>query len=124
MTLPPTVTGVAELRRARSAWGGERIALVPTMGALHDGHLALVRAAKARTPHVVVSIFVNPTQFAPHEDFHSYPRDLDADSQNLAGVDATWIFAPEAREMYPEGFATTVSVKGPAMGLESDFRPH
>jgi pantoate--beta-alanine ligase len=124
MMLPAIATTVADLRRALEPWRKTGVALVPTMGALHDGHLALVTAAKQRTPHVAVSIFVNPTQFAPHEDFNSYPRTLEADREKLAHADASLIFAPFAREMYPEGFATTVSVKGPAMGLETDFRPH
>jgi pantoate--beta-alanine ligase len=125
MMSPPLVATVAELRHALEPLRArEKIALVPTMGALHDGHLALVKAAKQKTPHVVVSIFVNPTQFAPNEDFHSYPRDLAADSEKLAMEKTSLIFAPHPKEMYPEGFATTVSVKGPAMGLESDFRPH
>jgi pantoate--beta-alanine ligase len=129
MILPDIATTVADLRRALAALRNQDghkngLALVPTMGALHDGHLALVAAAKQRTPHVAVSIFVNPTQFAPHEDFNSYPRALEADREKLARADASLIFAPFAREMYPEGFATTVSLKGPAMGLETDFRPH
>jgi pantoate--beta-alanine ligase len=82
-----------------------------------------VTAARERAAHVVVSIFVNPTQFAPHEDFNSYPRTLDADRALLEGA-ADLIFAPTAGEMYPNGFATTVSVKGPSAGLETDFRPH
>jgi pantoate--beta-alanine ligase len=104
---------------------GERIALVPTMGALHEGHLALVRLAKERADRVVVSIFVNPTQFAPHEDFDRYPRTLESDADMLAkeGVDA--IYAPSINEMYPEGVAQDVVPQGPpAEGLESDARPH
>jgi pantoate--beta-alanine ligase len=124
MAKPILVTTVAELRRALAPMRMGGVALVPTMGALHDGHLSLVAAAKKRTPHVAVSIFVNPTQFAPYEDFGSYPRGLESDSEKLAGAQATLIFAPAPREMYPEGFATTVSVKGPAAGLETDFRPH
>jgi pantoate--beta-alanine ligase len=116
------------LRRALTPWrreaGGPGIALVPTMGALHEGHLSLIREAKKRTPHVAVSIFVNPAQFAPHEDFAAYPRDLESDAAKLASVDASLIFAPEAGEIYPPGFATTIQVGGPAKGLESDFRPH
>jgi len=95
---------------------------VPTMGALHDGHLSLVTAAKK--PTVVVSIFVNPTQFAPHEDFDAYPRDIGRDIAKLETVGTPLIFAPTAREMYPHGFATTVTVGGPSAGLETDFRPH
>jgi len=109
-------------RRGLSVEQGGGIAMVPTMGALHDGHLSLVRATGART--TVVSIFVNPTQFAPHEDFDSYPRTLEADLEKLAGVGAPIVFAPTAREMYPQGFATTVTVGGPSAGLETDFRPH
>jgi len=124
MALPAIATTVADLRRALAPLRKDGIALVPTMGALHEGHLALVAAAKQRTPHVAVSIFVNPTQFAPHEDFNSYPRALEADREKLARAEASLIFAPFAREMYPEGFATTVSLKGPAMGMETDFRPH
>jgi pantoate--beta-alanine ligase len=124
MKLPAIATTVADLRRTLEPWRKTGVALVPTMGALHDGHLALVTAAKQRTPHVAVSIFVNPTQFAPHEDFNSYPRTLEADREKLSHANASLIFAPFAREMYPEGFATTVSVKGPAVGLETDFRPH
>ncbi len=121
----PIATTVAELRHALEPLRGKQgVAMVPTMGALHAGHLALVAAAKAHTPHVVVSIFVNPTQFAPNEDFGSYPRTLEADKAKLAAAETTLIFAPSAREIYPDGFATTVSVKGPAAGLESDFRPH
>ncbi len=103
----------------------ETIALVPTMGALHRGHLALVAAAKKRADRVVVSIFVNPTQFAPTEDFGSYPRQFEADIKALteANVDAVW--APTAQAMYPEGFATRVTPEGAALaGLEDKFRPH
>ena len=97
--------------------------MVPTMGALHDGHLSLVRMAGK--PTVVVSIFVNPSQFAPHEDFDAYPRDLDSDLNKLASTGANIIvFAPNAREMYPEGFATSITVGGGSAGLETDFRPH
>jgi len=97
--------------------------MVPTMGALHDGHVSLVAEARKHADHVVVSIFVNPTQFAPHEDFDAYPRTLDADMARL-GDTADIVFAPNAREMYPDGYATTVTVAGPAHGLETDFRPH
>ena len=113
---------IAELRTALAPLRRDGVAMVPTMGALHDGHLSLVRAARART--VVVSIFVNPTQFAPHEDFDAYPRNLDGDIAKLETVGTPIIFAPAAREMYPEGFATTVTVGGPGTGLETDFRPH
>lgn len=124
MSEPVLVSTVAELRHALAGWRKDGVALVPTMGALHEGHLALVAAARKLSPHVVVSIFVNPTQFAPNEDFRAYPRGLEGDRAKLAGAKAELIFAPGAGEMYPDGFATTVSVKGPAAGLETDFRPH
>jgi pantoate--beta-alanine ligase len=101
------------------------VALVPTMGALHDGHISLVRLAKRRADKVVVSVFVNPTQFAPHEDYGSYPRTWKADAAKLAaeGVDLIW--NPDAKLMYPEGFVTSVHLEGPATaGLEDRFRPH
>src|SRR3569833_2402445 len=100
-----------------------RIGMVPSMGALHDGHVSLVTEAQAQADHVVVSIFVNPTQFAPNEDFDAYPRTLDADLQRLDGK-AAIVFAPAAREMHSEGYATTITVGGPSAGLETDFRPH
>ena len=103
----------------------ETIAFVPTMGALHAGHLALVRLAQRRADRVVVSIFVNPAQFAPNEDYGSYPRTWDADVAALSklGVDAIW--APGVTTMYPDGFATKITPGGPALaGLEDKFRPH
>ena len=118
------VTTVAELRAALADMrGGGRIGLVPTMGALHDGHISLVSQARKHADAVVVSIFVNPAQFAPHEDFDAYPRTLDKDLEKLGGQ-ADIVFTPTAREVYPDGHATTISVAGPSMGLESDFRPH
>ena len=116
------VSTIAELRAALAHKRAAGVAMVPTMGALHDGHLSLVTAADK--PTVVVSIFVNPTQFAPHEDFDAYPRNLDADLARLETVGSPIVFAPTAREMYPHGFATTVTVGGPSAGLETDFRPH
>src|SRR6185312_3941509 len=116
------VSTIAALREALAPHRTGGVAMVPTMGALHDGHLSLVTAAKK--PTVVVSIFVNPTQFAPHEDFDAYPRDLGRDIAKLETVGTPLIFAPTAREMYPHGFATTVTVGGPSAGLETDFRPH
>lgn len=103
---------------------GQCIALVPTMGALHEGHLTLVRAAKRRADRVVVSIFVNPAQFGPKEDFSRYPRTWNADLAKLAAEKIDLVFAPAATEMYPEGFSTRVMLHGPARGLETDFRPH
>jgi pantoate--beta-alanine ligase len=121
------IKSLASLRRTvgRFRRKGETIALVPTMGALHAGHLSLVRLARRRARRVLVSIFVNPTQFAPHEDFASYPRDLAADLAALAaaGVDLVW--APEVGTVYPDGFATRIAPEGPAkVGLEDAFRPH
>lgn len=119
-TLPALHRAVDQLRKRHAT-----VALVPTMGALHDGHMSLVRLARRRAKKVVVSIFVNPTQFAPHEDFGSYPRTLKADTAKLAaeGVDLIW--NPDSRVMYPEGFATRINVEGPATaGLEDRFRPH
>jgi len=104
---------------------GETLALVPTMGALHAGHLALVRRARRRADRVVVSIFVNPAQFAPTEDFASYPRSFESDIAALRGKDIDLVWAPPREVMYPEGFATSVNVKGPAtVDLEDRFRPH
>ncbi|MCP5410844.1 MAG: pantoate--beta-alanine ligase [Alphaproteobacteria bacterium] len=117
------VTTLAGLRAALAPWRDGPIAMVPTMGALHDGHLSLVHEAARHAPRTVVSIFVNPTQFAPHEDFDAYPRTLEADMARLDGS-ADIVFAPSPAEMYPRGFATLVSVGGPSQGLESDFRPH
>jgi pantoate--beta-alanine ligase len=116
-----TVTTVADLRAALASAG--RVGLVPTMGALHEGHLSLVRQARKHADLVVVSIFVNPAQFGAGEDFDSYPRTLDADLEKLGGA-AELVFAPTAREIYPEGYATTITVGGPSAGLETDFRPH
>lgn len=118
-----TVTTVAQLRAALAAAKPARVGMVPTMGALHEGHLSLVREARKHAGLVVVSIFVNPTQFAPNEDFDAYPRTLEADLAKLAGQ-ADLVFAPTAREIYPQGYATSISVGGPSAGLESDFRPH
>jgi pantoate--beta-alanine ligase len=104
---------------------GASIALVPTMGALHRGHMALVREARRRAKRVVVSIFVNPTQFAPHEDFASYPRSFATDLKALRAenIDAVW--APAVEAMYPDGFATRLAPEGPAKaGLEDEYRPH
>jgi len=118
-----TVTMVADLRAALAGARPRRIGLVPTMGALHEGHLSLVREARRHADMVVVSIFVNPAQFAPNEDFDSYPRNLDADLEKL-DREADLVFMPTARDIYPQGYATTISVDGPGTGLESDFRPH
>jgi pantoate--beta-alanine ligase len=121
------VRTVPALRAAVGQWRkrGERIALVPTMGALHAGHLALVRAARRRARRLVVSIFVNPAQFAPHEDFASYPRTFDTDLAALSELAVDLIWAPPVAVMYPPGFATRIVPEGPAaVGLEDKFRPH
>ncbi len=110
---------------SRARGKGETVALVPTMGALHDGHMALVRLAKRRADHVVVSIFVNPAQFGPTEDFASYPRTWDTDVAALTELSVDAIWAPNAGTMYPDGFATKIAPGGPALaGLEDKFRPH
>jgi pantoate--beta-alanine ligase len=127
MTTPQIVNtiGLLRARLAAARREGARIGLVPTMGALHDGHLSLVHKTRKHANKVVVSIFVNPAQFAPHEDFDSYPRTLDADVRKLAAAGgADLIFAPSVGEMYPQGFATRIEVGGPSQGLETDFRPH
>jgi pantoate--beta-alanine ligase len=126
MTSPLVLRTVAELRRTVAGWraAAERVALVPTMGALHPGHVSLTEIGRRSCPRVVVSIFVNPTQFAPNEDFSAYPRTFEADLAALRaqGIDA--VFAPAVEDMYPDGFCTTVSLGGPAKaGLEDRFRP-
>jgi pantoate--beta-alanine ligase len=119
-------TTVAALRQQVEVWkrAGERVALVPTMGALHAGHVSLVKAARKRRCRVVTSIFVNPAQFAPTEDFSKYPRTFEADCAMLAAARCDLVFAPTPATMYPEGFATTITLTGPAKaGLEDAFRP-
>jgi pantoate--beta-alanine ligase len=119
-TLPALKRAVAEFHRRHRA-----IALVPTMGALHAGHLALVRTAQRRADRVIVSIFVNPTQFAPNEDLRSYPRAFLTDVAALAGIKTDLVWSPTLKTMYPEGFATRIVPEGPAtVGLEDRFRPH
>ena len=99
------------------------IGLVPTMGALHDGHLSLVREARRMCDVVVVSVFVNPTQFGPGEDFEKYPRDLTKDTALLTDYNVDYIFAPTVDEVYPKGFSTYVSVEGLSEQLEGSSRP-
>jgi pantoate--beta-alanine ligase len=99
------------------------IGLVPTMGALHEGHLSLVREARRMCDVVVVSVFVNPTQFGPSEDFERYPRDLTGDTTKLSDYNVDYIFAPPAEEVYPKGFATYVNVEGLSETMEGSARP-
>jgi pantoate--beta-alanine ligase len=123
---PPVIRSLPALRRAIAALRSRRatVALVPTMGALHKGHLSLVRMARRRADRVVVSIFVNPAQFAPSEDFGSYPRSFEQDVALFEAADGDLIFAPRGEAMYGEGFATTITLAGPAaVGLEDRFRP-
>jgi pantoate--beta-alanine ligase len=118
--LPALKRAVEDIRRRRHT-----IALVPTMGALHAGHLALVRSAQRRADRTIVSIFVNPTQFAPHEDLQAYPRTFATDLADLAKENVDLVWAPGVKTMYPEGFATRIAPAGPASaGLEDRFRPH
>jgi pantoate--beta-alanine ligase len=127
MTSPlPIVRTVAEVRAVVRAWrdAGETTALVPTMGALHEGHLSLVRTGKARCSRAIASLFVNPRQFAPHEDFERYPRDEAGDAALLASAGCDVLYAPERTIMYPAGFATNVIVADVSTTLEGEFRPH
>jgi pantoate--beta-alanine ligase len=123
---PELVRSIAALREKVAAWRAEHLSvgMVPTMGALHEGHLSLVREAQRQTDRVVVTLFVNPAQFAPTEDLGAYPRTEESDRQKLAALGGDVLFAPPASEIYPEGFDTRVVVGGPAAGLETDFRPH
>src|ERR1700679_4207133 len=125
METPEIVTTIADLRARVAAWrrSGQRVGLVPTMGALHAGHLVLAEESRKHAERTVVSIFVNPTQFAPHEDFDRYPRALQADADKL-GARADLIFAPTVTEMYPRGYATKIEIGGPALALETVCRPH
>src|SRR6201993_4233039 len=117
----PALRRAVDNLRARNA----TVALVPTMGALHDGHVSLVRLARRRASKVIVSIFVNPAQFAPTEDFSSYPRTWKADVARLAAESVDLIWNPDVKAMYPDGFATRILTEGPAtVGLEDRFRPH
>src|SRR4051794_2197162 len=124
---PVVARTVPALRRAIDGFRARKatVALVPTMGALHDGHVSLVRLAKRRAAKVVVSIFVNPAQFAPTEDFSSYPRTWKADVAKLGAENVELIWHPDVKTMYPERFATRIVPEGPATaGLEDRFRPH
>jgi pantoate--beta-alanine ligase len=126
MMKPETIRTIGELRARVGAWrkDGLSIGMVPTMGALHRGHLALIEAAEKADDRVVVTLFVNPTQFAPTEDLSAYPRDEEADRRKLEPLGVDLLFAPPTAEMYPAGFDLTITIGGPAAGLETDFRPH
>jgi pantoate--beta-alanine ligase len=121
----PVVRTVSTLRTEVAAWrkAGLKVALVPTMGALHEGHLSLVRKALEEADRVVASVFVNPAQFAPGEDFEAYPRGEARDSELLASAGCHLLYAPAATEMYPVGFSTTVVVSGVSGPLEGERRP-
>ncbi len=123
---PAIAHTVPDLRALVASWRGQgkRVGLVPTMGALHAGHISLVEIARRHVDRVIVSIFVNPTQFAPTEDFSKYPRTFEADLEKLTGIGTDAVYAPTVEIMYPPDAATTVSLKGPATaGLEDVTRP-
>ena len=122
----PHATTISALRTRIRTWREDklRIGFVPTMGALHDGHISLVRLAKAHCDRVVASIFVNPKQFAAGEDLDTYPRTLIADAEKLTDAQCDLIYLPTNEIMYPQGYSANVSLKGPALGLESEARPH
>jgi pantoate--beta-alanine ligase len=124
-TEPVVIADPREIRAAVLAAEarGRRVGFVPTMGALHAGHVSLVDAAAAACDDVAVSIFVNPTQFAPHEDFARYPRTPEADLALLVGRRVRWVFAPRADDIYPAGWCTRISVDGPARRFEGELRP-
>jgi pantoate--beta-alanine ligase len=121
----PVARTIAGLRDLTSEWRrqGFTVGFVPTMGALHEGHLTLVREAVRRADRVVASVFVNPTQFAANEDLGTYPRQEAKDAELLAGAGCHLLYAPSVEEMYPAGATTTIRVGGPAEGLEGAFRP-
>lgn len=122
----PIVRTVSDLRAVVRDWRrqGFSVGFVPTMGALHEGHMGLVAEALKRADRVAASVFVNPTQFAAHEDLGTYPRQEARDAELLAGAGCHLMWAPTADQMYPADFATRVEVGGPSQGLETDFRPH
>ena len=124
-SLPTVARSLTQLHDVVRQWqsAGETHALIPTMGALHDGHLALVQLGRAQAQRTVASIFVNPTQFAANEDLARYPRDEAGDLAKLASVGCDLVWAPDPAEMYPHGFATRIVPSGAALGLEGDIRP-
>jgi pantoate--beta-alanine ligase len=119
------VRTVAELRAQVAAWkaAGDEVVLIPTMGALHDGHLTLIKLGQTKARRTIASVFVNPKQFAPHEDFDAYPRGEAADAEKLASVGCDLMFAPKASEMYAPGFSTAINVSGVSEPLEGAARP-
>ena len=121
----PIVRTVVELRAQVRAWraAGKTVAMTPTMGALHEGHLSLVRLARTRADRVVASIFVNPAQFGPNEDFERYPRDEGGDARLLASAGCDLLYAPDVSQIYPPGYATKVSVSGVSEPLDGAARP-
>ncbi len=125
MTKPQVIESISEMQELSRSLKreGKKIAFVPTMGYLHQGHLSLVEKARQLGDVVVVSIFVNPTQFGPSEDFDRYPRDLEGDLKKLEPYRVEYVFYPSAREMYPEGYQTYVEVERLSRGLCGDFRP-
>lgn len=125
-TVSPTIVHAGEGIRqvVRDAQrDGRRVGVVPTMGALHQGHLSLVDAAHQQCDVVIVTVFVNPTQFAPHEDYERYPRDLDSDAAKLSQHGCDYVFAPAVEEMYPQGFETSINVGSVALPFEGERRP-
>jgi pantoate--beta-alanine ligase len=122
---PAIVRTVARLRAQVAAWkaAGEQVALIPTMGALHEGHLTLIKLGQTKARRTVASVFVNPKQFAPHEDFDAYPRGEAVDAEKLASVGCDLMFAPNASEMYAPGFSTAINVSGVSEPLEGAARP-
>jgi pantoate--beta-alanine ligase len=123
---PAVVRTASDLRRHMQAWKEEglTVGFVPTMGALHAGHLSLVNIALENARRCLVSVFVNPAQFAPHEDFDSYPRDEDSDIEQLGETGAHLVYLPPTAEIYPAGMESPLKAGAAAQGLESDFRPH
>ncbi|MEC9312658.1 MAG: pantoate--beta-alanine ligase [Pseudomonadota bacterium] len=121
----PILRRLADLREQHATWirAGELVGVVPTMGALHAGHLSLVEAAKATCDRVIVTIFVNPRQFNSPEDLAKYPRTEQADAEKLAPFDVDVVYVPEPDQIYPDGYATSVSVEGITDVLEGTFRP-
>ncbi len=126
MTDLPVVRTKVDLRARVASWraAGERVALVPTMGALHEGHLSLVSLGRKKADRVVATLFVNPTQFSPTEDFEAYPRNEARDAELLAAAGCDLLYAPGAEEMYPPGFSTSVAVAHVSDGMEGAARPH